>query len=709
LPESIDDISGNNDKKSALEKYGKDLVSLCKNHKIDPIIGRSEEIRRVIEILSRKTKNNPILIGDPGVGKTAIVEGLAYRIYQQDISNNLKDMRLIELDMGALIAGAKYRGEFEERLKDVLKEVEEANGKIIMFIDEIHNLVGAGKTDGAMDAANLLKPALARGDLRCIGATTLNEYRMYIEKDAALERRFQKVSVSEPTVEDTISILRGLKDRYESYHGVKILDEAIIACAKLSDRYITDRFLPDKAIDLIDEACASIRIQMDSLPSNMDILKREILQNEIEIRALKNEEDQKSKERLSQLQNELVKQKEEFSQLNSQWTIEKAKIKKIQDLKQQLSEAKLQLNEATNQALYEKAAKLQYETIPNLEKELNTLNNHENSMLSETVDKYLISKVVSKWTNIDINRLLSSTKDKLLKLQDNLSKEVIGQDDSLKLVTDAIIRSKADINDYNRPVGSFMFLGPTGVGKTQVAKALAQELFDDSRKIIRIDMSEYMEKFNVSKLIGSPSGYVGYEDGGQLTNQVKNNPYSIVLFDEIEKAHPDVFNILLQILDEGCLTDNKGRHIDFKNTIIIMTSNLGSQYAFEDDNDEMKEKYQEAVKKFFKPELINRIDEIVIFNKLSPSVIKQIAHKFIYELGIRLANKNFELKVNDNIYPVIIQNGYDCEYGARPLKRYIQKEIETKIAYEMIRSDVKEGVINLSYENSQFIVKIVNV
>ncbi|MBQ3962447.1 MAG: AAA family ATPase, partial [Erysipelotrichaceae bacterium] len=578
-----------------LKKYGRNLVDDVRAGKIDPVIGRDDEIRRVIEILSRKTKNNPVLIGEPGVGKTAIVEGLAWRIFNNDVPLGLKDKDLIELDMGSLIAGAKYRGEFEERLKAVLKEIENADGKIILFIDEIHNLVGAGKSEGAMDAANLLKPMLARGELRCIGATTFDEYRKYIEKDSALERRFQKVSVDEPSVEDTVSILRGLKDRFEAHHGVKIKDDAIIAAATLSNRYITDRFLPDKAIDLIDEACASTRVEMDSKPAQLDELSRKIDTLEIEKVSLKKEaEDEKAAKRLEELEKDLEELKEKKSLLDARWLKEKDDLGKVKEAKEELERAKLAMSEAQKNADYEKASKLQYETIPNLEKKINELStNEEGRMLSEIVDEQSIAKVVAKWTHIDVSKLMSSEREKLLHLKDKLSMRVVGQDEALDLVTDAILRSKAQVSDTNRPIGSFLFLGPTGVGKTEVAKALAEQLFDDESKIVRIDMSEYMEKFSVSRLIGAPPGYVGYEEGGQLTEAVRRKPYSIVLLDEIEKAHPDVFNILLQILDDGRITDSKGVTVDFKNTIIIMTSNLGSEYAFEKDQDLKRKEYED--------------------------------------------------------------------------------------------------------------------
>jgi len=689
-----------------LKKYGRNLVDDVRNGKIDPVIGRDDEIRRVIEILSRKTKNNPVLIGEPGVGKTAIVEGLAWRIFNNDVPLGLKDKDLIELDMGSLIAGAKYRGEFEERLKAVLKEVENADGRIILFIDEIHNLVGAGKSEGAMDAANLLKPMLARGELRCIGATTFDEYRKYIEKDSALERRFQKVSVDEPSVEDTISILRGLKDRFEAHHGVKIKDDAIIAAATLSNRYITDRFLPDKAIDLIDEACASTRVEMDSKPAQLDELSRKIDTLEIEKVSLKKEaDDEKAKKRLEELDKDLEELKEKKKVLDARWLKEKDDLNKVKTTKEELERAKLEMSEAQKNADYEKASKLQYETIPALEKKINELSSQdEERMLSEIVDEQSIAKVVAKWTHIDVSRLMSSEREKLLHLKDKLSLRVVGQEEALDLVTDAILRSKAQVSDTNRPIGSFMFLGPTGVGKTEVAKALAEQLFDDESKIVRIDMSEYMEKFSVSRLIGAPPGYVGYEEGGQLTEAVRRKPYSIVLLDEIEKAHPDVFNILLQILDDGRITDSKGVTVDFKNTIIIMTSNLGSEYAFEPDLEKKRKAYDEIVKMTFKPEFINRIDEIVIFNPLDKDMIGKVAEKFLGILRKRLAENDVELSVTDKAMQKIIECGFDETYGARPMKRHIQREIESRVAKFLLENyDVKK--IKVDVENNDYVIK----
>ncbi len=677
----------------ALKKYGHDLVQDVKDGKIDPVIGRDDEIRRVIEILSRKTKNNPVLIGEPGVGKTAIAEGIAWRIFKKDVPSGLADKKLIELDMGALIAGAKYRGEFEERLKGVLNQVKKANGDIILFIDEIHNLVGAGKTEGSMDAANLLKPMLARGELKCIGATTFNEYRQYIEKDRALERRFQKVMINEPTVDDTIAILRGLKERFENYHHVTILDEALVSAAKLSDRYISDRFLPDKAIDLVDEACSATRVALDSMPPELYTIDRKIRTLKMEQASMKKETDDKAIARKAEIEKELADLSEQFEAGMSKWNSEKQELSQIAEAQEKLDQARRDLIEAQNRADYEKAGELQYNTIPKLEQLIRKGNDpKEGAMLKQTVDEDAIAKIVSRWTHIEVSRLQSTEKEKILHLHDALAKRVMGQDEALNLVSDAIMRSKAGIQDENRPLGSFLFLGPTGVGKTEVAKALAQQLFDDESRIVRIDMSEYMEKFSVSRLIGAPPGYVGYEEGGQLTEAVRRNPYSIVLLDEIEKAHPDVFNILLQILDDGRITDSKGVTVDFKNTILIMTSNLGSEYAFEADPKERSDHYMNAVHSFFRPELINRIDEIIVFNALDLDLQRQVADKFIRLLAERIAkDKDALLSVTDRAKERILQFGVDPQFGARPMRRHIQREIETAVAKAILASDSVAG------------------
>jgi ATP-dependent Clp protease ATP-binding subunit ClpB len=673
---------------NVLEKYGRNIIEDVKNRKIDPVIGRDEEIRSITRILSRKTKNNPVLIGEPGVGKTAIVEGLALRIVKGDVPASLKDKIIWELDMASLIAGAKYRGEFEERLKNVLNEVKKSEGKIIMFIDEIHTIVGSGAMEGAMDTSNILKPMLARGEIHVIGATTLNEYRKYIEKDGALERRFQRILVSEPTVEDTITILRGLKERFEIHHGVTIQDKALISAATLSNRYITDRFLPDKAIDLVDEACATIRVQMDSVPTSLDVLTREIMRLEIEREAIKKEKDELSKKRVEMIDKSLGELKIKERDLTAAWNKEKNINDDIKKKKAEIEKARFELEQAENRYDLETAAKLRHGTIPRLEKELAEFNTVEkNKLLSDTVTSEDIAKVISKWTNIPIAKLVSSEKEKLLHLEENLAKRVKGQDEALKLVSDAILKSRSGIKDPNRPIGSFMFLGPTGVGKTEVARSLAYELFDDEKHMIRIDMSEYMEKFSVSRLIGAPPGYVGYEEGGQLTEAVRRNPYSIVLFDEIEKAHPEVLNLLLQILDEGRVTDSNGRTVDFKNTIIIMTSNLGSEYIL-DGHDE---KVMEELQHHFRPEFINRIDEIIIFKKLSKSVLYDILDKIVGEIEFRLKDSNIKIHLTEKAKAYFIDNGFDEYYGARPLKRLVSRELETLLAHMIINNEVVYG------------------
>ena len=700
----------------ALEKFGTDLVKRARQQKMDPVIGRDDEIRNVIRILSRKTKNNPVLIGEPGVGKTAIAEGLAQRIVRGDVPKSLQDKSIFSLDMGALIAGAKYRGEFEERLKAVLNEVKQSEGQIILFIDELHTIVGAGKTDGAMDAGNLLKPMLARGELHCIGATTLDEYRRYIEKDPALERRFQTVLVSEPTVEDTIAILRGLEERYEVFHGVKITDPAIIAAATLSHRYITDRFLPDKAIDLVDEACAMIRTEMDSMPTELDIVRRKIIQLEIEEVALKEETDALSKARLAELQKELAEARDSFHAMKTKWENEKSSIGKVQQLREQIEQMRADMERAEQQGDYETAAKLKYATLPEAEKQLTheekqAQDAQEQSLLRNKVTEEEIAKIIERWTGIPVSRLMEGEREKLLHLDETLHRRVVGQDEAVQSVVEAIWRSRAGIQDPDRPIGSFLFLGPTGVGKTELAKALAESLFDDEKNLVRIDMSEYMEKFSVSRLIGAPPGYVGYEEGGQLTEAVRRKPYSVILFDEVEKAHPDVFNVLLQVLDDGRITDSQGRTVDFKNTILILTSNLGSQYLLEgidkegNITDEAREQVEQLLRRSFRPEFLNRLDEIVFYKPLTKENITGIIDLQLADLNSRLAQKQLSCRLTDEAKTFIIEAAYDPQYGARPLRRYVQRTVETLIAKRILKGDILPGtVLEVKVENDSLTV-----
>ena len=698
-----------------LNKYGEDLVEKARNQKLDPVIGRDAEIRNIIRILSRKTKNNPVLIGEPGVGKTAAIEGLAQRIVAGDVPEGLKEKKIFALDMGALVAGAKYRGEFEERLKAVLEEVKKSEGEIILFIDELHLIVGAGKTDGAMDAGNMLKPMLARGELHCIGATTLDEYRQYIEKDAALARRFQPVMVDEPTVEDTISILRGLKERYEVFHGVKITDSALVAAATLSHRYITDRFLPDKAIDLVDEACALIKTELDSMPTELDEQRRKIMQLEIEESALKKETDNLSKERLADLQKELAEMRDTFNTQKAQWDNEKHSVEKLQKLREQIEDINKQIQKAKQNYDLEKAAELQYGELPKLQQQLEIeekqVKESDRSLVHEAVTDDEIARIISRWTGIPVTKLTEGERTKLLGLEDELHKRVIGQDEGVRLVTDAILRSKAGIKDPTKPIGSFLFLGPTGVGKTELAKTLAATLFDDEQNMVRIDMSEYMEKYSVSRLIGAPPGYVGYEEGGQLTEAVRRKPYSVVLFDEIEKAHPDVFNVLLQVLDDGRITDSEGRTVDFKNTILFMTSNIGSPYLLEgiDENGEIKPEAQEQVmndlRGHFRPEFLNRLDEIILFKPLTKDNIGGIVDLMVKELSDRLADQELSLELTDAARTQVIENGYDPVYGARPLKRYLQNYVETLAAKKILSGDVHAGdTLVLDVKDGEFVI-----
>ena len=701
----------------ALEKYGTDLVKRAREQKMDPVIGRDEEIRNVIRILSRKTKNNPVLIGEPGVGKTAIAEGLAQRIVKKDVPKQLQDKTIFSLDMGALIAGAKYRGEFEERLKAVLNEVKKSEGKIILFIDELHTIVGAGKTEGSMDAGNLLKPMLARGELHCIGATTLDEYRQYIEKDAALERRFQPVQVNEPTVEDTIAILRGLKERYEVFHGVKIADSAIIAAATLSHRYITDRFLPDKAIDLIDEACAQIRTEMDSMPTELDAVSRKIIQMEIEEAALKKEEDELSKARLAELQKELAEERDSFNAMKAQWENEKNAIGRVQQLREKIEDPNRQIEAAEQSYDLEKAAELKYGRLPEAKKQLEEEERRaqsakDSNILRDRVTDEEIAKIVERWTGIPVSRLVQGEREKLLTLDETLHKRVVGQDEAVQAVTEAIQRSRAGIQDPNRPIGSFLFLGPTGVGKTELAKALAQALFDDENNMVRIDMSEYMEKYSVSRLIGAPPGYVGYEEGGQLTEAVRRKPYSVVLFDEVEKAHPDVFNVLLQVLDDGRITDSQGRTVDFKNTILILTSNLGSEYILNGINadgtieESAKEQVRALLRRTFRPEFLNRLDEIVFYKPLTKENVTKIIDLQIAKLNDRLADQQIRCELTPAAKAAIVDAAYDPQYGARPLRRYVQHTVETMLSKRLLRGDVTPGqTVTVDAENGELVMK----
>ena len=699
----------------ALKKYGTDLVEKARSKKLDPVIGRDDEIRNVIRILSRKTKNNPVLIGEPGVGKTAIAEGLVQRIVKEDVPNSLKDKTIFSLDMGALIAGAKFRGEFEERLKAVLNEVKKSEGKIILFIDELHTIVGAGKSDGAMDAGNLLKPMLARGELHCIGATTLNEYKQYIEKDPALERRFQPVMVNEPTVEDTIAILRGLKERYEVYHGVKIQDQAMIAAATLSNRYISDRFLPDKAIDLVDEACAMIRTEMDSMPTELDVIQRKIIQYEIEEAALKKEDDKLSKEHLEEIQKELAEMRDQFATLKAKWENEKDAIGVVQKLREQIEDVNAEIEAAERKYDLNKAAELKYGKLPQLQKELEEKereaeeNGNKNTLLRDKVTEEEIARIIERWTGIPVAKLMEGEREKLLHLEDILHERVVGQDEAVQKVAEAILRSRAGIQSPNRPIGSFMFLGPTGVGKTELAKTLAECLFDDEKNMVRIDMTEYMEKFSVSRLIGAPPGYVGYEEGGQLTEAVRRKPYSVILFDEVEKAHPDVFNILLQVLDDGRITDSQGRTVDFKNTVIILTSNLGSNYLLEgiDANGEITQEARNQVEELlhhsFRPEFLNRLDEIVFYKPLTKDNITHIIDLIMKDLNKRLADKQLKCELTERAKDYIVETGYDPAFGARPLKRLVQRDIETLLARKIIAGDIDQGTtLVVDVENGEY-------